>query len=1028
MMVRRSINTFGLLVLFLVAFGGNIVTALFEDEVGLFDFKIQTTGHGPVKYVESAVIIGSTPEVTIITSDRGPSTIIDVNHQLSWIGDAATTSSKIPKGRSYGIVTSSCYVTSRSAMTGTIRWRRNVCSNDHNDSIHLTLMTKDSRQRIITMDVTSGTVRCWEIGTGSLFWDINLQYINSGEINNLPNRVAMAIKKQQPLTLWNTNDPKFVALNDFISFNIDTGDVSKSISGKFPSSSTTIQPYPKKTVACDDAHITISIPDGGAVANVDSTDSPQHELNVSYHNQIDNKNDATTTKLNNLVGTDTIESIHLLQCSATNGALVLVTSQKGMTASIRFNSGTSSEILWTTEEGLGQVSSALLLDASHTNDLLLVGGENASLADTDGGAGATQQSNSITRHHPALQFSRRVELQIQSISSSITTPSNNIDATSSSDRDYSFGMVKIALMLTAHKVIALHTSGGKQRRGTVRYQIDLPPVPHQHRIVHGSVNSQSGSHGINGGAHTREVLVVSYIPKSVTDGSSSNNQNTEQGTNHQIVQYTCFDGTNGIVMAKGSMELPLSSSKIIQIVPVASSSIDRPCRQDALLVLDDYSVVSVLDQSATSQVVQKYTNSSPHGFYTHVVDIETSRFMALLLSGSSSSAASATGTPVGSTSFPGERIVQIAYPNREEVVQSPCNVLGDESLLLKYLNPHMMVVVTVRDDNDDGSSTQQSSKDRELIASLLLTEGSGGKQQKGAAQKRKPLGVTTDRNTADASSTTGVSTVTTDSEPITKQVPNLFINVMDSVSGRIIYRVSHNNAVTSARPMSHVLISENWIFYTFVNERTRRTEVGVLSLYEGMIDPKGLTAFTSPQSVQSPTFSSLDARESKPVVLAKTYTIPKAITALGITSSRGGISARKLLLATVDGQIQSIDRKILETRRPVGPVKDSEKKEGLQQYNELIPLVSFTALSYNLTIDDVAMIASVPTDLESQTLIMAYGGCDIYIARISPSRGFDLLPESFNKFLLILVVVALFSIVVVTQRMGSEKILRHGWV
>ena len=32
-------------------------------------------------------------------------------------------------------------------------------------------------------------------------------------------------------------------------------------------------------------------------------------------------------------------------------------------------------------------------------------------------------------------------------------------------------------------------------------------------------------------------------------------------------------------------------------------------------------------------------------------------------------------------------------PPREEMIQSPVNVLGDQSLLLKYLNPHLVVIV-----------------------------------------------------------------------------------------------------------------------------------------------------------------------------------------------------------------------------------------------------------------------------------------------------------------------------------------------
>jgi hypothetical protein len=123
------------------------------------------------------------------------------------------------------------------------------------------------------------------------------------------------------------------------------------------------------------------------------------------------------------------------------------------------------------------------------------------------------------------------------------------------------------------------------------------------------------------------------------------------------------------------------------------------------------------------------------------------------------------------------------------------------------------------------------------------------------------------------------------------------------------------------------LISENWVIYAFFNEKIRRTELGVLTLYEGMIDKKGLTAFTSPEQALS--FSSLEARDAKPVVLTKTYVVPKPLTALGITSTKGGISPRHVLLASDDDKLMSVPLMMLEPRRPTGDLKDYEKQEGL---------------------------------------------------------------------------------------------------
>ena len=239
--------------------------------------------------------------------------------------------------------------------------------------------------------------------------------------------------------------------------------------------------------------------------------------------------------------------------------------------------------------------------------------------------------------------------------------------------------------------------------------------------------------------------------------------------------------------------------------------------------------------------------------------------------------------------------MKVAYPVRDEIVQSMSTVLGDDSLLLKYINPHVAVIVTM--------SGEQPGPPGTLAKAATKVQ---------TPKKRKPVGAGDTANTNASEN---------------DEMPNMFVNVVDSVSGRVLYRASHANA-DEASPVAAV-ISENWIVYSFVNQKTRRAELGVLTLHEGMIHSKGLTAFTSPEQAMS--FSSFNARESKPVVLPKTYSFPKAITALGATSTRSGISNRKILIASADGKITAVERKMLETRRPTGEVKEAEKKEGLFQ-------------------------------------------------------------------------------------------------
>ena len=89
----------------------------------------------------------------------------------------------------------------------------------------------------------------------------------------------------------------------------------------------------------------------------------------------------------------------------------------------------------------------------------------------------------------------------------------------------------------------MNTSG--KDRGSVRWSLDLPKSALWHTMVHGTANSPKALHGINGGTHSREILVISASEK--------------------MAGWTCIDGTNGAVHASGEKSF---ESRIIQVLPL----------------------------------------------------------------------------------------------------------------------------------------------------------------------------------------------------------------------------------------------------------------------------------------------------------------------------------------------------------------------------------------------------------------------------------------------------------------------------
>ncbi|KAL3904098.1 MAG: hypothetical protein SGILL_010198 [Bacillariaceae sp.] len=506
----------------------------------------------------------------------------------------------------------------------------------------------------------------------------------------------------------------------------------------------------------------------------------------------------------------------------------------------------------------------------------------------------------------------------------------------------------------------MNTAG--ESRGSIRWSLDLPKTAVWHSMVHGTTNSAKALHGINGDTHSREILVLSAKPGSV--------------------EWMCIDGTTGAVNAQDSVPI---SSPVLQVLPVYGSSTGG-CRQAALLLLENLTVAAVPGDAETISLAKTQLSKTPNGLYAHKIDKASSQVQSYQVFEAGDSNLQARS--IGSTTFSGERIVQVAYPSRHEEIQSMSTVLGDNSLLLKYINPHLAVVVTVLDDNSEQSATELS---------RIVDK----------TKPRKPIGAGTPETTQDAAEPT----------------PNMFVNLIDTVSGRALHRTSHTG-IDKTKDVK-VVITENWVIYTFVNSKSRRTEIGVLTLHEGMIDSAGLTMFTQPE--QTTSFSSFDARESKPVVLAKTYAFPKKVTALGVTSTRQGISSQNILMASADGALDSFHKKMFETRRPVGEVKPDEKKEGLIPYRELIPESPLLSLTYNQTVEPFTRLASTETSLESQSLVLGFGGPDLFFTRTSPTKGFDLLPETFNKVLVGMATVGIVVALLAVQRMGSRRMLQQSW-
>jgi len=1035
-----------------ILLGDQNAMAIYKEDVGVLDFHVATAGHGAFSWA-------------------------------SYIGDLILTTD-VPTVSS---PTTSCYVAGRRTDDGTLAWRRNVCSvpDDENQSHAIAVAVESDSVSdsdvFYTVD-NSGIARAWTAENGDLLWDAKVAsntntnaappklFVVDGPDNNSYVAVSAGGKivlldattgatvdtitapnaKDGQHVVWmsvmstsvspsstiqlafarvNSSDGIIPSGSDFFVGTYEIGGVFKSSTGQLKAKdivADSVRAFGRasrtKNNNAQDLHVCAVTTSGSVIhaANGNTVVFQAQEVNDSWtavvgveptadssvvrlwgksHPDADSTMEvfrydgSSWTRINNLaiavaptlglvVTTPTDRSVEVYNYQSgkaleivgdvfgadgdsvavvsvldrSDSVTVLIATERGSTTLFSLTKGGGNDndntvtlkVNWTAEEGLANLSSAIILDASHLGSDDLV-----------------EEKNELAHR---LSMAGRLKAQWQEIGVMLSTANGLIGSGDNFNyRDHLFGFLKVSALLSSksHRIWGMSSAGAD--RGSIRWSLDLPKTALWHSMVHGTTNAANVAHGIHGDTHSREILVLSASP--------------------DRVDWMCIDGTSGAINAQDSIQV---ASPIQQVVPVYGTSTGG-CRQASLLLGDDLSLTAVPADDQTDALIQKQLEKTPNGLYTHKIDSVANKLESYRISNEQGFVA----RPVGLTSFAGEQIVKVAYPSRHEDMQSMSTILGDNSLLLKYINPHMAVVVTMLSNREDQSATE--------VATALEKEEN--------EKPRKPLGAGAPGSSTDSSQPSHGA-----------ELPDMFVNLVDTVSGRVLYRHSHSN-VDSDKKVS-VVISENWVVYTYVSVKTRRTEIGVLTLHEGMIEPKGLTYFAHPD--QSSSFSSF-ADDSRPVVLSKVYVFPKAITALGVTSTKQGISRQNILLASSDGALSTINKMVLETRRPVGEVKPQEKKEGLLPYREMIPESPLFSLNYNRTMEPFTSIVSTHTALESQSFVFGFGGPDLFFTRTSPTKGFDLLPETFNKVLVGAATVGIVVALVVVQRMGTKKALKHGW-
>ncbi|RHY35446.1 hypothetical protein DYB32_000109 [Aphanomyces invadans] len=278
----------------------------------------------------------------------------------------------------------------------------------------------------------------------------------------------------------------------------------------------------------------------------------------------------------------------------------------------------------------------------------------------------------------------------------------------------------------------------------------------------------------------------------------------------QSKQLLWLDAGDGSIVGTHDT-LPSSSTKWVVLLPKL-----KHVELDATV---PRRVVGVLDQDSNGvELIPAEENVSDlvRSFYVHRYNTADHAFQGFVLSSTS------TVSPVWSIAIPAnERIVARSAPPDHLAIDSAVTILGDDSLLLKYLNPHLFGIATLDDQ--------------------------------------------------------GV----------------LHVSLIDGVSGRVVHRVKHRDA---AEPVH----SENWVVYSFWSTKSKRTELVSLTLVEGGVPATGLNPWQQPSWA-----SEKSSFEPKlPVVLQKSFIYPASISVPNERSMATLCSERNVCLRCSEGLLQ----------------------------------------------------------------------------------------------------------------------------
>lgn len=225
----------------------------------------------------------------------------------------------------------------------------------------------------------------------------------------------------------------------------------------------------------------------------------------------------------------------------------------------------------------------------------------------------------------------------------------------------------------------------------------------------------------------------------------------------------------------------------------------------------------------------------------------------------------------------------------------------------------------------------------------------------------------------------------------TSTKPVLTIYLIDGEKGLVIDSFTHINA----RGPVHMVLDESFLLYHFENTKLKKFQITVHEL------------FFENRYTQS-------------------FILPSSVKTISTTKTNKGITSKLFLFGLSSDKIIGLPKTALDPRRPLGPPSASDQEEFLNTYEQELPLIGTSFVTYNQTILNLKHIDTFPSKLESSSHVLAYG-TDVFYTRVAPSLSFDYLNDDFSYSLLLATSFGLLCVTLVARWYSRQVEIQRKW-